>query len=672
MLRLKRVRLCAGIAAIALAGAVPFVTASAATAASASPGPDTPTGVPQGISASTLPDASVFGTTPSDTPETVAFVLKENDQGQLESAVTHGIKNYLSVSQFAAEYGQSEASINALTGYLSGFGISTQVYADHVDVVATGTAGEFDSALSVSQQQYKVPEVKGKNGSFGIPAQTVHGTAQTPLLPYHLASFVTAILGLTDYGPFGSQAMHTDTSVIKPDSSSTNSCVQITGLNDGCHLPEDFASEYGLSSLYRKTLGSGQTIAIVTLAGLDVGAPEYYWDNIADIPDTGRTVSVYNVDGGPGAPSFAAGSSETDLDVEQSGGLAPGANIIVYQAPNTDYGFADAFFQAASQNIASTVSASWLESETYLEASIASGEESPGYEAAFDEAFLEMAAQGQSGFIAAGDWGAYTAHVDLGTTNLSVGASADSPYITAAGGTTLPWNETFTSGSTSVTVNVSQQRAWGWDYLWQPLATLTDTPLATEAESMVNGTGGGFSTIENTPSYQRGVSGTDYYNALEYLTPTDYQTVVSGFQAEPTAWSFNATPSLTTGYATGRAVPDVSTDADPYTGYLEWSPSFPEGGYPELDGGWGGTSFVAPQLNGATAVIDAYVGHRVGFWNPEIYSYAASGSDPFTPIGAAGANNDNLYYTGNPGADYNPATGLGTPNLSRLAADFAR
>lgn len=33
--------------------------------------------------------------------------------------------------------------------------------------------------------------------------------------------------------------------------------------------------------------------------------------------------------------------------------------MIDYQAPNTDYGFIDAFFTAASQNIASGVSASW-------------------------------------------------------------------------------------------------------------------------------------------------------------------------------------------------------------------------------------------------------------------------------------------------------------------------
>ena len=64
--------------------------------------------------------------------------------------------------------------------------------------------------------------------------------------------------------------------------------------------------------------------------------------------------------------------------------------------------------------------------------------------AAFDEAFLEFAAQGQSGFDASGDAGAYDASGDLGTTNLSVDTPADSPYITAAGGTTLPWTGTLT------------------------------------------------------------------------------------------------------------------------------------------------------------------------------------------------------------------------------------
>jgi kumamolisin len=181
----------------------------------------------------------------------------------------------------------------------------------------------------------------------------VHGTAQSPMLPSHIARSVLAVLGLTNYGPFGSQAVHADTAASRPQAGSSNTCEALYGFPAGCNLPSDFASNYRLSSLYQKgATGAGQTLAIVTLAALDPGAPQYFWQNVAHIPASSRSLNVVNVDGGPGAPSDAAGSGETDLDVEQSGGLAPDANVIVYQAPNTDYGFADAFFGAASQNVA--------------------------------------------------------------------------------------------------------------------------------------------------------------------------------------------------------------------------------------------------------------------------------------------------------------------------------
>ncbi len=56
----------------------------------------------------------------------------------------------------------------------------------------------------------------------------------------------------------------------------------------------------------------------------------------------------------------ASGSLETTLDVEQSGGIAPGANIIVYQAPNTNQGFIDLFAAAVNADSAETLSASWI------------------------------------------------------------------------------------------------------------------------------------------------------------------------------------------------------------------------------------------------------------------------------------------------------------------------
>ncbi len=661
--------------------------AGAITSASASgPGPNTLEPVAAGINVSKLPGVIVYPGVPADTPETASFILREQHLRQLKRKVESGVRHYLSVRQFAGIYGQSRANISALTRYLASFGITTDVYRDRVVVVANGTAGEFNRALSVTQKWYQVPRQPGRGGLRPVPAQRVHGTGQPPLLPHRLAKFVLAILGLTNYGAFGSQAVHAGHSPLRPhvgnsprrpQAGDSAYCLGLTGLPKACNLPQDFAANYRLGGLYRKGAdGSGQTIAIVTLAALDHGlpgyqwAPEYFWADIAQIRRTG-SLTVQDVDGGPGVPSSDSGSPETDLDVEQSGGIAPGANVVVYQAPNSDYGFADAFFTAASQNIASTVSASWLLSETVLLASILAGQEAATFAAAFDEAFLEMAIQGQSCFNASGDEGAYAASGDIGTTNLSVNSPADSPYQTAAGGTTLPFTGTIEGPHGSARVTVPAQRIWGWDYLWRATARVDGVSLANAAKSNVLGSGGGFSTLELEPAYQRGVPGTNIFHAVQYLTPTRYRRIVDGLVL-PTAWAFNPAPRVTRGSGTGRAVPDISADADPLTGYLLYAPSFADSGGPVLQGDFGGTSFVSPQLNGSTAVIDSYLGHRIGFWNPIIYAAALARNSPFTRLSTASTSNDNIFYTGNPGRPYNQGVGVGYPDLTRLARDFSR
>jgi kumamolisin len=668
---MRKARLSAGLVLGVAAIMAPLATLAVPASAS-TPNPNTKEPVPSGISVAALPGTTVFGNTPADTPETVSFILKERELNILETDAEQGFRNYLSVSQFAGFFGQSTANISALTSYLAGYGIETDVYADNVDVSATGTAGDFDAALAVTQKQYHVPALAAHDGLNAIPAQNVHGIATSPLLPYRLSNFVLTILGLTNYGPYASQAVHVNPHNVKPQAGSSDACVALTGLPNACNLPSNFAANYDLTGLYQQGAdGAGQTLAIVTLAAVDKGAPQHFWGSIAHVPSTGRKFTVQNIDGGPGAPSDASGTGETDLDLEQSGALAYGANVIDYQAPNTDPGFADAFFTAASQNTASTISSSWGESETIITASILAGQEASTYLAAFNEAFLEFAAQGQSGFVSAADSGAYDASGDLGTTNLSVDSFADSPYITASGGTTLPWTGTLTGPDGTATVTVPAQRAWGWDYTWPAIAQTNDESEAAAAETNVGGGGGGFSVLQGIPGYQQFVSGTRSYHAVRYLTPTDYETIVAGL-VEPTAWNFTAAPSVTSGSANGhgRAVPDMSADADPYSGYLLYEPSFKGVDEPVLQGTWGGTSFVAPQFNASTAVIDSALGHRVGFLNPAIYAAAYSHSSPFNPLATASTSNDNLYYTGNPGQTYNEAVGLGIPDLTKLAGDL--
>ena len=182
---------------------------------------------------------------------------------------------------------------------------------------------------------------------------------------------------------------------------------------------------------------------------------------------------------------------------------------------------------------------------------------------------------------------------------------------------------------------------------------------------MVGG-GGGFSGYEPTPLYQETTPGTRQFSAVQYLTPTGYQNVDR--LTLPTAWNFNASPSVTTGTGTRRAVPDVSANADPFTGYeittrssrpAHWKAAgaAPASSPPSSTG--------RPRSSTPTSADGPGSGTRPSTGSPQ------QPGSPFTPLGTTGTSNDNLYYTGTPGQTYNVGTGLGIPDISRLAEDFA-
>ncbi len=688
-------RLSAGTL-IAAGTASAMVILSAVAPAGAATGPSSgKVAVPQGVTAASL-HGTWISAAPAATKMKVSFVLKLRNASALKSAVEGGMSHgFLSVKKFSARYGQTHANIVALENYLKGFGIKSTTYADGLDISTSGTAGAYGSALSVHVGLYRLKAVRAHGSQAARPAMVVHGTINPATLPAKYAKFIYAVLGLTSYPMSASNAVRTPLASQKAGPHA----VQL-----GNRTPANFASQYKLSGLYKKgARGQGETIGIITYANFRPSDATHFWTTTIKIKTKAKRIKQVNIDGGSGKPSAARGSGETTLDVEQSGALAPQASIIVYQAPNTDYGSADAWFTAASQNKAASISTSWGESEILNEAIGADGFEAATYGGIFDEAGLEMAAQGQSAFDASGDAGAYDDIVDSNPTNgnptpyteLSVDNPTDSPWITSAGGTTEAGTlEILNSSQQIVPINIPAQRAWGWDYLWPYFATIsyitgdvTEAAFAADPNFTAGG-GGGYSTVEARPAYQNDVPNVGNFSAVPYLTPANgvtYNTTTpcalptpitpqTGLPCLPTTWTtwadggsgVVAPPAAVTGTATGRAVPDVVADADPDTGYeLYYS-----GQFPALEAGWGGTSFVAPQLNGSAAVIDSYLHHRTGFWNPAIYRFAAQSYTPFAPIDTTGATNTNLYYTGTSGAKYNPGTGLGTPNLGKLASDF--
>jgi subtilase family serine protease len=577
--------------------------------------------------------------TSSKTPENVSFILLPQNLSGLEQQVNAGMPNgYLSVSQFAARYGQTQANIAELESYLTGYGISSTVMANDLDVQATGTAGQFNKALSVTQHDYAV------TGSDG-ETETVHAADQAPLLPPNLAQFVQAIFGLSNYPIAKSDTAHSTLGMRSAAAAGTP--------GNGDLMPAFFSSHYNLSPLLNHgATGADQTIGIIALAGFNPSDAQYFWSQVG-APSSPSRIQVTPVDGGSTSDGL-----ETSIDVEQAGVIAPQATVKVYEAPNSSAGYIDSFFLAASDDTADAVSASWGSTELVNDLRVANGWIPANSNASFDEAFLELAAQGQSAFNSSGDDGAF-ASWESGITNLDDLDPSASPWITSAGGTTVPFD-----WRPAAPVVVPAERTWAWDYVWPDWQFYGAASEASWAEGLAHGSGGGFSSNEAEPAYQQGVPGTNTFSAITWLTPTDFQTQ-DGYQIAD-QWKFNPSPTVIQGTGTGRATPDLAANADPESGYEVYDT-------PQLGGWgyyWGGTSFVAPQLAAATAVINSYVGHRVGFWNTSIYRFAKQNDSPFTPLDTTGASNDNLYYTGTPGNVYNVGSGLGIPDLARLAADF--
>lgn len=222
--------------------------------------------------------------------------------------------------------------------------------------------------------------------------------------------------------------------------------------------------------------------------------------------------------------------------------------------------------------------------------------------------FQLAAAQGQTIFAASGDAGAY----ECGTTSLAVQSPSDDPYVVGVGGTSLTLNGDGSYNSETTWANPNNH--------------------SRGPEGL--GSGGGVSTYFHMPSYQNGDG--LYYSASNY-----------------------------------REVPDVSADADPYTGYSIYctvtTDNCPSNGWTVF----GGTSAAAPLWAGVAADLNQFLpAHQsapLGWANPILY-HLANTAQPHVAYHDIADNSTNLYYPAISG--YDEATGIGTPDVSNIALDL--
>ena len=611
---------------------------------------------------------SDMGISTNSQPTQVTLVLKLRNQQALEryirDTVTPGsehFRQFLSTRQFAEQYGATDAELAQVQAFLKRQGLSSTVMPNHMAVVASGTLAQFGKAFQTSIHSYVMP---GTGMRFHRPASPV-------VMPPAIANLVVATTGLSserrylshriqapDFGgkssptltlkPVAVNRLAASMATAAPAAKSGNPTA--TGI-PGSYTVGDVANFYNINPLYKDGItGKGSTVAIVTLSNFHPADAEDYWNGIGLITAPHRITQVH-VDGGG---LIDGGSGETALDVEQSGGLAPDAKIIVYDAPNAGNGFVDAFMQAVSDNKADSISTSWGSPEMFSFAALnvtgasVTDTSDVGDLKAFHQIFLEAAVQGQSVFAASGDSGAYDTARSLGSGTapgsfnapLSVDSPASDPYITAAGGTTRPFSYSFGKGPTDA---IKRESVWGWDYL----QNYFDTNFGPGKINLFSvGGGGGVSVYWHQPFYQRftrGIRRSEKGQTLSYNDPKAGPTTLLQLPA-----NFR-----------GRNVPDISLNADPETGYVVVS---------STDGGLiseGGTSFVAPQLNGISALLTQSSGHRIGLWNPQVYALQnIFGYDEWTAFHDI-RDGDNWFYHGRPG--YEPGAGIGTLNVANFS-----
>jgi kumamolisin len=350
-------------------------------------------------------------------------------------------RKYLTREEFAKQHGASAADIEKVRAFAAQYGlkVASEDRASRT-VKLTGTVQAFNDAFGVSLRRYEHPSgsLRCRTGALTIPAD--------------LDGIIEGVLGL-DNRPQAKPHFRLRRK---------NSSAQIRAT-DVSFSPVQVAKAYNFPT---GATGAGQCIALIELGGgYSASDLTQFFGNLKiSVPK----VTAVSVDGATNSPTGDAGGpdGEVELDIEVAGAVAPGAQIAVYFAPNTDQGFIDAITTAVhdAKLKPSIISISWGGPEDSWTAQSRN---------ALNSACQDASTMGVTVFAASGDDGS----TDGSTSgNPTVDFPASSPFLIGCGGTKLTL-----SGA-----SIGSEQVWN------------------ELSANEGATGGGVSEVFALPSFQQG------------------------------------------------------------------------------------------------------------------------------------------------------------------------
>lgn len=596
-----------------------------------------------GSTPSARPSAAVQSTAAS-TPIEFDVALKLSDpEGavELERAVSEpggaGYRKFLTAAQWEQRFSPTEASVKSVSAWLRSEGVIVEsVTPDRMTIAASAPASVVEKAFGTSLAEYSSHGLllRLASGGLSVPANlaglisAVSGVDQRVMRPAGLGLSGDATQKEAEAEQTGgagateSLAVPASKPIQPPEWPLTpQPCSGYWGekqdtvdprfgagyaspmpYGDCGYVPAQLQGAYDLSQpIASGDDGAGETVAITdAYASPTLYSDAHEWSK-HNAPGQVLKNSQFKEDvAGKFNDEKLCGASgwsiEQTLDVESVHSTAPGATILYMGAKNCEAALYGAIQTVVDGHLANVVTDSWGE---YGNQELTP----PAEDLAFDNVLLMAAGTGVGVQFSAGDEGDQFSVTGFNAPEYP----AESPYATGVGGT-------------SVEIDKSDQRTeeLGWSTSISALcsAVVEEHEEAVEllTEQSIECTGKLFGKwLPSAPGgyWAGGGGGTSYHYAEPY-----YQEGVV-----PAALA-NRNKALT--HTSNRVVPDISMDADPFTG-LKMGETIEVAGeakYEEFP--IGGTSLASPLLAGELAVADQAAGGSLGFVNPLIYRLDAS------------------------------------------------
>jgi subtilase family serine protease len=346
--------------------------------------------------------AAIVGHLPRSQTLRLVLVLPQRNTQELDRLVedvsdpaSPRYRQYLTVGEFTERFGPAREDYEAVKDFARSNGftiVGTSRNRTNLDVV--GTVDTIERALHVTLGFYKHPT---ENRVFYAPDR--EPTPDTPVRLWRIS-------GLDNYSIPRPALKRRDTSTEEVISNATTgSCPSSSFCGSDMR-----AAYYGGTAL----TGAGQTVGLFEFVGTDLADLTTYYKNTKQTNNV--PVHLVSVDGTSTSCVAAQGCDDTEqtLDMTQALGMAPGMAGLTMYVGSSDAALLNGMATASPLDNSLSCSWSWRPPDPTTD----------------DPYFRQLAVQGQTFFVAAGDSGDWQEGSPFWW-------PADNQYVVSVGGTDL-------------------------------------------------------------------------------------------------------------------------------------------------------------------------------------------------------------------------------------------